>query len=116
VRVAGVDDVVSGFQAFRLITLRNAFRERPGPVLRTKGWAANAELLARAAAHARRVECVPSVERHDLRPRGSRIDPWETARQLWRARPLLDFPAPTHATRRAAAAEAEPAVPEAAAG
>ena len=116
VRVPGVADLVSGFLAFRLITLRNAFRERPGPVLRTRDWAANAELLARAAAHARRVECVPSVERHDLRPRGSRIDPWDTAWRLWRARPLLDLPASAHAARRAAAPEAEPAVPEAAAG
>jgi hypothetical protein len=85
-------------------------------VLRTRDWAANAELLARAAAHARRVECVPSVERHDLRPRGSRIDPRDTAWGLWRARPLLDLPAPAHAARHAAAPEAEPAVPEAAAG
>jgi glycosyltransferase involved in cell wall biosynthesis len=113
VRVPGVTDVVSGFAAFRLVTLRHVFRE-PGRVLRAEGWAANAELLGRAAAQARRVECVPSIERHDLRPRGSRVDPWETARELWRSRALLDIPEPTHAQRRAAAAEAEPS--EAAAG
>ena len=117
VQVPGVSDVVSGFTAFRLITLRNAFREQPGRMLRTEGWAANAELLGRTSAHARRVECIPSVERHDLRPRQSRVDAWETARMLWRARPLLDIPIPPAAARSAAApADAEPAVREAAAG
>jgi glycosyltransferase involved in cell wall biosynthesis len=107
VRVPGVSDVVSGFAAFRLITLRNAFGEQAGRTLRAEGWAANAELLARTAAHARRVEGMTSVERHDLRPRASRIDAWETARRLWRSRPLLDLPAPP---RRAQPAESEAAV------
>lgn len=93
VRVPGVSDVVSGFAAFRLVTLRNALREQSGRLLRAEGWAANAELLARAARHARRVECITTVERHDLRPRGSRIAPWDTARAIWRSRALLDLPA-----------------------
>jgi glycosyltransferase involved in cell wall biosynthesis len=116
VQVPGVDDVVSGFAAFRLITLRNAFREQPARVLRTEDWAANAELLGRAAAHARRVDCIPSTERHDLRPRGSRIDPWETARMLWRSRSLIDIAPQAPVAGRAAAAEPEPAVREATAG
>jgi len=91
--VPGVNDIVSGFVAFRLITLRNALRERPEPMLHTEGWAANAELIAFTARHARRIEAVPTVERHDLRHRPSRIEPWETARSLWRARAALNFPA-----------------------
>lgn len=85
VRVPGVHDTVSGFLAFRLIALRNAFRGQAVPALAVEGWAANAELLARAAQHARRIETVPIVERHDLRTRESRVRPWDTAREVWRA-------------------------------
>jgi hypothetical protein len=83
VRVPGVTDTVSGFVAFRLMTLQNAMRGTA--LLTAEGWAANAELIGRAAQHARRIETVPVIERHDLRPRDSRIQPWETARQVWKA-------------------------------
>lgn len=89
VDVPGVRDVVSGFAAFRLITLRNALRGQEGALLTTDGWSANAELLTRAARYARRTEVVPAVERHDLRQRPSRIDPWQEARALWAARSRL---------------------------
>ena len=92
VRVPGVYDLVSGFAAFRLVTLRNALRAEPERLLRTEGWAANAELLARTARHARRIESVTVTERHDLRQRESRIDPWLAARDLWRSRGRLDVP------------------------
>ncbi len=93
VRVPGVSDLVSGFLAFRLVTLRNAFRDGPGPLLATDGWSANAELIAKTARHARRVETIAAVERHNLRQRPSRIDPWGTAVALWQARPRLRQPA-----------------------
>src|ERR1041385_4184689 len=82
VRVAEVHDIVSGFVAFRLVTLRNALRAS-GRTLSGDGWAANAELIGRAAQHARRIETVPVVERHDLRQRESRIEPWRALRQTW---------------------------------
>ncbi|HEU5218565.1 MAG TPA: glycosyltransferase family 2 protein [Gemmatimonadales bacterium] len=85
VRVPGVTDTVSGFVAFRLMTLKNVVRQPGAALLTSEGWAANAELIGRAAQHARRIETVPVVERHDLRPRDSRIQPWETARQVWKA-------------------------------
>lgn len=85
VRVPGVTDTVSGFVAFRLMTLKNAVRHPGAALLTSEGWAANAELIGRAAQHARRIETVPVIERHDLRPRESRIRPWETARQVWKA-------------------------------
>jgi len=53
-------------------------------LLTSDGWAANAELIGRVARHARRVDTVDVLERHDLRQRPSRIDPWPLARQLWR--------------------------------
>jgi dolichol-phosphate mannosyltransferase len=85
VRVEGVNDIVSGFVAFRLMTLRNTLRQPGALRLSADGWAANAELIGRAARHARRIETVPVVERHDLRQRESRVEPWALARQVWRA-------------------------------
>ncbi len=105
VGVPGVNDIVSGFVAFRLITLRNALRNAPDPLLRTDGWAANAELIGLAARHARSIGTVPTVERHDLRHRPSRVRPWDTARALWRSRSTLHFPAPV--SRAGASAERE---------
>ena len=93
VGVPGLGDPVSGFAAFRLVTLRNAFRASSGPLLTTDGWVANAELLGRTARQARRVETIKTVERHDLRQRSSRIEPWTAARELWRGRRSLRFPA-----------------------
>jgi glycosyltransferase involved in cell wall biosynthesis len=96
VSIPGVSDLVSGFAIFRLVTLRNAFRDGAAPMLRTEGWAVNAELYERAARHARRVETVETIERRDLRQRNSRVSPWEPALTLWRARgPLrrLSLPA-----------------------
>ena len=86
VSVPGVTDVVSGFAIFRLVTLRNAFRRAPSPLLTAQGWAANAELYDRAARHARRVETISAVERGDLRRRPSRVGSWDAALTVWRAR------------------------------
>jgi glycosyltransferase involved in cell wall biosynthesis len=91
-RVAGVRDVVSGFAAFRLVALRNAFRDQAGPWLTTDGWAANAQLLAWAAAGARRVETVPVIERIERHTRERRHAPLARARTLWAARRHLTAP------------------------
>ncbi len=92
VRVPGVRDVVSGVAAFRLVALRHAFRDRPDRWLTTEGWAANAELVAWAAAGARRTESVPITVHADRHQRPSRIEPWPLARALWRARGRLIAP------------------------
>ena len=89
VAVPGVQDLVSGFAIVRLVALRNAMRSHRDGFLTTEGWAANAELYWRTGRYARRVESVPSVERHDLRQRASRIQPTEEALNLWRARARL---------------------------
>jgi hypothetical protein len=104
VRVAGVHDVVSGFLAVRIATLRAALRDGGPSWLRQEGWAANAELIAQLGRRARRVDAVDTVERHDLRPRASRLEPWPAARALWRARRSLAQAAPV-----AAPAPEEPA-------
>jgi len=100
-RIPGVSDVVSGFAAFRLITLRNAFRDSAAAWFTVDGWAANAQLLTRAASGARRVETISTIERADRHPRALRHTPWQRIRQLWAARRHLTPPPP--------AAEREPA-------
>lgn len=84
VKVSGIRDIVSGFAAFRLKSLRDAMRATDGPLITSEGWAANAELIARVARQARQIETVDIVERVDLHQRPSRIDPWPLARKLWR--------------------------------
>jgi glycosyltransferase involved in cell wall biosynthesis len=109
VSVPAVRDVVSGFSAIRLVALRNALRSQSDRLLHTEGWAANAELYWRAGRYARRVETVTSVERHDLRTRPSRVQPWDTAVSLWAARRVLRaLPVPPPPPEPAARREPEP--------
>lgn len=84
IKVSGVQDITSGFVAVRLMSLKNALRAQEGPLLTSESWAANAELTARVAQHARRIDTVDIVERHDLLQRPSRVDPWRLAQYLWR--------------------------------
>src|SRR6266700_3583944 len=58
-RVAGLRDTVSGFLALRLIVLRQALRRDTAQFLQTEGWCASAELVARLAPHARRLDAIP---------------------------------------------------------
>ena len=88
----GVKDSISGFTALRLIVLRQATRGGGGgdaPLLTAEGWAANAELLARLGAHARRIEVVSSDARYDLKQRPSRSSPWQQLLAAWRSRGLI---------------------------
>jgi len=97
--VAGVRDSVSGFTALRLIVLRQATHGgTAAPLLTTDGWCASAELLARLAPHARRIETVPTSARYDLQQRPSRVRPWHQLLAAWRGRGVI------RAARRAAVA------------
>jgi hypothetical protein len=87
--VPGVRDTVSGFVALRLSVLRQALRRDPAPLLVTDGWCANAELVARLAPHARRIETVPAAARYDLAQRASRVRPCRELLAVWRARALI---------------------------
>lgn len=82
--VPGVSDPTSGFMGFRLAVLKSLF-EGGEKTMMSDGWAANAELVGRAAAHARRVETVSFTEKQTFKSRPSRVEPWPTARALWRA-------------------------------
>jgi CTP:molybdopterin cytidylyltransferase MocA len=88
-RVPGVKDTVSGFLALRLILLRQALKRDDAPLLATDGWCANAELLARLAPHARRVDTIPAAARYDLVQRPSRVKPWRRLLEAWRARAII---------------------------
>jgi len=88
-RVAGLRDTVSGFLALRLIVLRQALRHDTPQFLRTEGWCASAELVARLAPHARRLDAVPAAARYDLVQRPSRIRPWRQLLEAWRARSVI---------------------------
>ena len=88
-RVAGVRDSLSGFLATRLWLVRQVTRDRNQALLETDGWCANAELVARLAPHARRIETVPATARYDLRQRPSRVSPWSELMAAWRARPVI---------------------------
>jgi glycosyltransferase involved in cell wall biosynthesis len=107
VAVPGVRDIVSGYGAFRLFTLRNAFKSNERPLLTTDGWVANAELIGRAARHARRIDTVECAERHDLRQRPCRATAWQRFVELVRARRRLRVPPPT-ALAEPAAQQREP--------
>ena len=89
VRVPGVKDVASAYVGIRLVALRQALRATEGPLLTQQGWAAHAELQARIAPHARKIETIQGVERYDMRRRESRLAPWPEMMGLWRARTAL---------------------------
>ena len=82
-RIPGIRDTVSGCYAARLITVREAMQHQVGDWVATEGWAANAEMVARLAAHSRRVVGVPMQEHQERQQRPSRIRPWEEGRRLW---------------------------------
>jgi len=108
VGVRNVNDVVSGYMALRLATLKGALKAADGRLLQLDGWAANAELIGRIGRLARKVETVATVERHDLRPRSSRLAPWDTTRALWKARGGFRFPPVAPAPRQSPEREPEP--------
>ncbi|HET9426715.1 MAG TPA: glycosyltransferase family 2 protein [Gemmatimonadaceae bacterium] len=103
--IPGVADPFGSLRLFRISVLRDLVKARgDAPIVENSGWAANAELLLRASGHARRVESMPSTQRFDLRPRGSRIRPWADARALFqfsRTAASLAKPAAVPPSRRA---------------
>lgn len=86
VRGAPVSDPLAGLRAYRVIVLKKAFRDRSRaqPLVRSDGWAANVELLARLAPHARRIGESPLEPRFDLQVRPSRFRPVKTLLSLGR--------------------------------
>jgi len=101
VQLTGVNDVISGVYAFRLVTLKGCLRERPNGLLDTDGTCANAELLARTAARARQITAVTvapgPVQQQSANQEGSLA----LALNLFRAGRKLRVPAPDTQVQRA---------------
>ena len=85
VKVSGVSDPLSSFRLYRIAVVRDALGEAgDGALLRSDGWAANAEMLMKIVRFARRLETVRLDARYDLRPRPSRVRPWAGLIDLYR--------------------------------
>lgn len=103
VTVPGIRDPFGAFRLYRVSVVRDLVKQRGDePLVSADGWAANVELLVRAAGVARRVEAAELPSRYDLRPRPSRVRPWTDAMNLYR------FGRSERAIRRAAAPQPEP--------
>lgn len=87
---APVSDPLSGFRVYRLIVLRKALRDaetgEEAALTGSEGWAANLEILARTAPHARRIEERPYRLTRIEGGRPSRFRPWDALRGLFRVR------------------------------
>jgi glycosyltransferase involved in cell wall biosynthesis len=85
VRVSGVSDPLGSYRLMRIAVVRDLLKESgEAPLLKADGWAANVELLAKAARFARRIEVVTLEPRYDLRPRATRVRPLAGAMDLYR--------------------------------
>jgi glycosyltransferase involved in cell wall biosynthesis len=81
----GVTDPFESLRLYRISVVRDVLKETgSGPITEQEGWAANVELLVKAARHARRVEAIALEPRYDLRPRESRVRPFADAKSLFR--------------------------------
>ena len=89
-------DWVCSLKAMRLVTLARVVSEHGGrPLLRSDGWAADAELLLEVARHARRGEVVPLQGGPPApRQRPSRARPLRAAWAVWRMAHRRGTPAP----------------------
>ncbi len=104
----GVQDLLSGVCAIRLVTLKRCLREREGEgggggggaLLETDGVCARAELVARASTCARQIT-VLSFAPSSLRNGTVHDRPMSLAMQLYRAGKSLRIPQPEAPVRRA---------------
>jgi glycosyltransferase involved in cell wall biosynthesis len=80
-----VTDPLTGFRAYRVMTVKAALDARNGGrLLEWNGWAADAALLHATVAHARRVEEEEVTDHGDRRQRPSRFDAWSALRDVVR--------------------------------
>lgn len=84
-KVPGVADPFGTFRLYRIAVVRDVIKDAgEAPIVHAAGWAANVELLARAARFSRRIEAVGLEARYDLRPRPTRVRPLADALDLYR--------------------------------
>src|SRR5664279_5042400 len=74
VKVDGVADPLGTLRLYRIAVIRDVIKQAgDAPIVESAGWAANVELLVKAAKFCRRLETVPLEPRYDLRPRDTRV-------------------------------------------
>ena len=88
IRNAPVSDPLCGFRAYRIVVVRKALRELDGGAVTRDGWAANLELLALLAPHARRIDESPVDVRFAHRQRETRFRALPAFRDLFSLRKL----------------------------
>lgn len=96
VNVQTINDPYGTLRLYRISVLRDMLKDvaEGQPLLRSEGWAANVEMLVRSMKHARRIEAVSFSPRYELRPRETRVRPWQGAVSLYKsARALRTRPA-----------------------
>jgi glycosyltransferase involved in cell wall biosynthesis len=85
VSVPGVTDPFGSYRLYRITVVRDLLKEvGESPVVQSDGWAANVELLVKAARVARRMETVAVDPRYDLRERPTRVRPLADLMTLYR--------------------------------
>jgi len=78
-------DAFTTFRCYRISVLKEMLKSAgDSPVVTSDGWAANAELLYRAAPFARRIETLAQEARYDLRVRDTRLQPLAGALAIYR--------------------------------
>jgi dolichol-phosphate mannosyltransferase len=95
----GVQDPLTGYNAYRLICIRKAIEEAGEQrLLRNEGWLANVELLRAAVPHARRVDVEDLLPRAERRQRPTRFHAMTLIKAAWayargrRTTPALSVP------------------------
>lgn len=85
VRVDGVSDPLGTLRLYRIAVVRDVIKQAGDePIVSSAGWAANVELLMKAAKFCRRLETAPLAPRYDLRPRATRVRWFPEAVALYR--------------------------------
>ena len=94
--VAGVNDPFGALRLYRISLIRDLIKDSGDqPIVSGAGWAANLDLLRRAAPLARRIETVPLDPRYDVRARATRIRPWSDGLALFRPGKTAHTPSAT---------------------
>jgi hypothetical protein len=93
-RLPGVRDLLSGTCAIRLVTVKRCLDDRKQRLLDSSGIPARAELVARAASHARQISSVALAPQTVRYTAGTRERPMALAMQLYRTGRSLDIRQP----------------------
>lgn len=85
VKTGAVADPFRSYRLIRISVLRELIKSLGNdPLFTSEGWAADAELLLRAAKFARKIDTVTLATRYDLRTRETRVRPFADAVRVFR--------------------------------